>query len=285
MALRDPFAWPKFAGLARSAEDLGYSVVFLPEIAGRDSFAALAGLAGETSRIHLATGIVPMTSRRTLTTAMGAATVHERSGGRMVLGIGTGPAEPGALERLRAEVLELKGLLAPSGGSSRISLELPAPVLVWVSALGPRSVRLAAEVADGVILNWCNPERVAIARRSVRDAAQAAGRDPKDVTIAVYVRGNLADDRQAGRAALNAATVEYSRIPAYARQFALMGLGEASADELVEKICLPGDAEGSRVRMEEFREAGADLVVVYPVAAGIDPAGSVAQTLEALAPG
>ena len=48
-ALRDPLPWDRFAGLARQAEALGYAAVFLPEIAGRDAFAALTALAGETT--------------------------------------------------------------------------------------------------------------------------------------------------------------------------------------------------------------------------------------------
>src|SRR5712691_12237036 len=103
-ALRDPLPWSDFSGLARAGERLGYSGVFLPEIAGRDAFAALAALAGETSGLLLATGIVPMPSRTPLLAAMGAATVQERPAGRHILGIGTGPAAPGALERLRDHV-------------------------------------------------------------------------------------------------------------------------------------------------------------------------------------
>src|SRR4249919_183864 len=83
-ALRDAFPWPAFAGLARTGEALGYRAVFLPEIAGRDAFASLTGLAGETGGLLLGTGIVPMTSRSPRATAMGAATVHERSGGRAI---------------------------------------------------------------------------------------------------------------------------------------------------------------------------------------------------------
>ncbi len=47
-ALRDPWPWRDFATLARDGEALGYRALFLPEIAGRDVFAALAALAGET---------------------------------------------------------------------------------------------------------------------------------------------------------------------------------------------------------------------------------------------
>ena len=95
--LRDPFPFPAFASLARLGEELGYRGVFLPEIAGRDAFAALTAIAGETRSLTLGTGIAAIPSRRTVVTAMAAATVQERSGGRHVLGLGTGPATPGAL--------------------------------------------------------------------------------------------------------------------------------------------------------------------------------------------
>lgn len=295
-ALRDPFPWAAFAGLARTGESSGYRAVFLPEIAGRDAFAALAGLAGETTALLLGTGIVPMTSRVPRVTAMGAATVHERSGGRAILGLGTGPAGRGALDALAAQVAELRTLLEDGG----LSLALPSPLPIWISAIGPRSVELAGRIADGVLLNWCTPERVAEARDAVREAAEAAGRDPDAVTIAVYIRGSLGDDRAAALAALGEAAGEYASFPAYARQFEAMGLGAESEiavaahqagdpdgvpGALVREVCLPLDPGEARARLDAYREAGADLPVVYPVATRHDPVGSVEATLRTVAPG
>jgi alkanesulfonate monooxygenase SsuD/methylene tetrahydromethanopterin reductase-like flavin-dependent oxidoreductase (luciferase family) len=296
-ALRDAFAWDAFAGLARAGEAFGYRAVFLPEIAGRDALAALTGLAGETRDLLLGTGIVPMTARTPRLTAMGAATVHERSGGRAILGLGTGSAGKGALATLERQVGEVRELLRPGGG---LSLPLPGPVPIWISALGPRSVALAGRVADGVLLNWCTPERVAQARGAVREAAEAAGRDPDAVTIAAYVRGSLGGDPEAGLAALRAAAGEYASFPAYARQFAAMGLADEAAaagaahaagvpdavsEALVRAVCLPGDTAAARARLDAYREAGADLPVVYPVATHADPSTSVEATLRAAAPG
>jgi alkanesulfonate monooxygenase SsuD/methylene tetrahydromethanopterin reductase-like flavin-dependent oxidoreductase (luciferase family) len=304
-ALRDPFPWPVFAGIAREAEGLGYAAVFLPEIAGRDALVALGSLAGETERLLLGTGIITMKARTPMLTAMGAATVHERSSGRMLLGLGTGPAGAGALDGLRALVLFVRRLLAGEwveidGWRSQLSLGVHDPVPIWISALGPRAMRLAGEVADGVLLNWCSPERVAAARQQLREGAEAAGRDPASVTIAVYVRASLGADQPVALRALQVATGEYATYPAYARQFAAIGLEEearaaAAAHTagrpgevpmaLVHAICVSGDPAAARVRLEAFREAGAELPIVYPVAAGDDPAGSVSETLRALAPG
>lgn len=297
-ALRDPLPWPDFAGLVREGESLGYRAVFLPEIAGRDALAALMGLAGETQRLMLGTGIVPMTSREVRLTAMGAATVQERSGNRMILGLGTGRAGAGALDRLSEQLAALRVTLAGPAGRG-LSLALAAPVPLWIAALGPRAVALAGRMADGVLLNWCSPERVAEARAAIRVAAEQAGRDPDDVTIAVYIRASVATDPTAALAALKRAFGEYASYGSYARQFAGMGMGEEAAaaatsftagrtddilDEVIERICLLGDAGAARDRVAAYREAGADLPVVYAALLPDDPVGSLRATLRALAP-
>jgi alkanesulfonate monooxygenase SsuD/methylene tetrahydromethanopterin reductase-like flavin-dependent oxidoreductase (luciferase family) len=298
-ALRDPFPWSPFARLAHQGEALGYSAVFLPEVGGRDTLVALGALAGETEALRLGTGIVPMSSRTPLLTAMAAAAVQERSLGRLVLGIGTGPAVPGALDRLREVVATIRSLLAGEPVEAgrrtlRLFLVPEQPVPIWISALGPRAMHLAGEIADGVLLNWCTPERVGIAKEELRRGAEAAGRDPSDVTVAVYVRASLGAGAEASMRALQAAAGEYASYPAYARQFALMGLGGSSVraatahasgrpedvpEDLVRAVALVGEPHAARTRVEAFREAGADLPVIYPVATSDDPFGSVARTL------
>src|SRR5438876_5809476 len=143
-----------------------------------------------------------MHSRRAPVTAMAAATVQDLSGGRLILGLGTGPPGPGALDRLRGYLeavrTALAGLPFTAPDPPQETLELtvvpdPAPP-IWIAALGERAFALAGEVADGVLLNWCTPERVGRAREIVAQSAARAGRDPTAVTIAVYVRANLADE-------------------------------------------------------------------------------------------
>jgi len=300
-ALRDPLPWPDLAAIVRAAEQAGYALAFLPEIAGRDALVTLGALAGETRDLLLGTGILPIASRTTMLTAMGAATVHERSGGRLVLGLGTGGLGRGALSRLREEVLALRALFEDGSvelgdQTLRLSLEPGSPVPIWVSALGPKAMRLAGEVADGVLLNWCPPERVVSARRAVVEGAEAAHRDPAAVTVAVYVRAWVGKDEAGAMLALKAAAAQYASYPAYARQFDEVGLGPQAAaaaaarragriedvpEALVRAVCAVGGA--ARERIEAYGEAGADLPVVYPVAAG-PAAASIERTLSALAP-
>ena len=299
-ALRDPLPWSDLSAIVRAAETAGYGALWLPQVTARDPFVALGALAGETRDLLLATGVVPMRSRTAMATAMAAATVHERSDGRLVLGIGTGGAGRGALDELRSYVDTVRSLLEGEiaerdGRPVRLSLTLPSPPPIWISALGPRSMRLAGEIADGALLNWCPPERVAFARARIAEGAKAAGRDAAHVTIAVYVRSWMGDDETAGMHAMRAAAAEYASYPAYARQFEQVGLGaEAAAaaeahragrpddvpEELVRAVTAFGD--DAAIRISEFAEAGAHAVV-YPVAVD-GSAASIEATLLALAP-
>jgi alkanesulfonate monooxygenase SsuD/methylene tetrahydromethanopterin reductase-like flavin-dependent oxidoreductase (luciferase family) len=304
-ALRDPLPWDDIVEIVQTAEQTGYDALFLPEVGARETFATLAALAGRTSRLGLATGVVTTVARRVGVTAMAAATIHDVSDGRMILGVGTGPGDPGALDRLRSYVVDLRTLFG--GGSIdeerrgerfRLGLGVERPLPIWIAALGPKAVALGGEIADGVILNWCTPERVAEARRSVEASARAAGRDPADITISVYVRAVIGQEPEHAMPALAAAAAQYASYPAYARQFAAMGLGEEAAaaaealrrgapgavpERLLRSVAVVGDASGAGARLDAYRDAGADVVVVYPVAV-LDPVSSILATLFAAAP-
>ncbi len=299
-AIRDALAWGDLAAIVRASEAAGYAAVFLPEIGARDALVTLAALAGETTDLLLGTGVVPMRSRTPSTIEAAAATVAERSGGRLILGLGTGDAGRGALAELRSQVLALREGLAergaPRGEAGRPSFAVP-PVSIWISALGPRSARLGGEIADGVLLNWCSPERVRMARDEIAAGASSSGRDPDDVTLAVYVRAWAGNEPGAdGMRALKRATGQYASYAAYARQFDRLGFGaeaEAAAaafergrpddvpEALVRAVCVIGGEAADR--LEAYRNAGARVPVVYPVPAG-DAAASIEATLLRLAP-
>ena len=266
--------WSEVAPIAREGEALGYGQVFLPETGTRDTLATLVGISGETETLGLGSGVIPMGARTSKLAAMAAATVQEHSGGRLVLGVGTGGSFPGALDQLRTYVAEIREHLSAS------PLPMAAPVPVWIAALGPKAVELAGEIADGVILNWCTPERVGEARDAIRASAQATGRDPDTVTISVYVRASFSDR---AHEALHAAAGEYASYPSYARQFRAMGI-EPTAEAVVEAICLRDDPARARDRLDAYRVAGADLPVVYPVLAPGEAAQASIATLTPLAP-
>jgi 5,10-methylenetetrahydromethanopterin reductase len=315
VVLRDPLPWHDLVEIVETAEDTGYEAVFVPEIAGREAFSSLAGLALATSRIALGTGVVTIPSRSPVTTAMAAATVHDLSGGRMILGIGTGDLRaiartPGAgvldMTRRYAEAVRqaLSGEAvrpdeAFAGAGFRLALRLPSgPPRLWLGALGDGMIRLAGRVADGVLLNWCTPERVAMARRLLAEGAGAAGRDPADLTVAVYVRACLGVGEAIALGALREMTGLYASFRPYRRQFELMGLAEEAAaaasafdqgrprdvpETLVRALTVLGGRGEALARFAAYHQAGADLVLCYPVAA-LEPLSSVLGTVLAAAP-
>jgi alkanesulfonate monooxygenase SsuD/methylene tetrahydromethanopterin reductase-like flavin-dependent oxidoreductase (luciferase family) len=315
VVLRDPLPWHDLVEVVEVAEDTGHEAVFVPEIAGREAFSTLSGFAMATSRMALGTGVVTIPSRSPATTAMGAATVNDLSGGRMILGIGTG--DPNAVARMPSggvmeltrryvEVVKqaLSGRAAPAddlfgGGGFRLALssESPPPP-VWMGALGDGMIRLAGELAEGVLLNWCTPGRVARAKELLVEGAERAGRNPAEVTVAVYVRACLGVEEPVALEALRKMTGLYASFPNYRRQFELMGLGqEASAaaeafsggkpneipESLIRALTVIGGRAEALDRFAEFREAGADLVLCYPVAA-LETLSSVMGTVLAAAP-
>jgi len=321
LVIRDALPWQGCLQVLGVAQDTGYGAVFVPEIDGREAFATLAGFGLAAPSMRLGTGVVPMWSRSPAVTAMGAATVHELSGGRMVLGLGSGlPASAhqvalaggrGPVDLLRDYVRAVRAALSGKHargdggfGTDGFTLSLPlaeelGPPPIWLAALGDRMVALAGEVGDGVLLNWCPPERVARARTRLAQAASNAGRDPAAITVAVYVRACLNVERAVALAALREMTGRYATIPHYRAQFEAMELGEAAGaaaaafeagriadvpEELVMAVTVAGGRQEAVARFAEYRRAGADLVLCYPVTASLDPFSSMLGTVLAAAP-
>jgi alkanesulfonate monooxygenase SsuD/methylene tetrahydromethanopterin reductase-like flavin-dependent oxidoreductase (luciferase family) len=155
---------------AMLADELGYELFAVPEGWGLDSTAVLAEIALRTARIQVASSVLSVWGRTPATLAMTAATLHQMSGGRYVLGLGASTRalaegfhdtlfeHPAA--KLRDTVTKVRALL--SGQPAQLHhaqaarpLRLgqpPAPeVPIWVAALGRQTTRIAAELGDGWI--------------------------------------------------------------------------------------------------------------------------------------
>ncbi len=198
--------------MGRGAE-LGYQSAWTPAAGpgeGRDAFQRCLDWHRATG---LTTGIsvVPADRWPPEVLAGRAREVWEATGGRFVLGVGSGrlprPASqmPGYLDRLRQH-------LGPDGPP------------VYLAALGPRMLEVAGRAADGVALNWCTREQVAASRRLVEESARAAGRATPP--LAEYIRVCVAPDEQAALVGLARAALGYALGPrAYRHHFERMGLG------------------------------------------------------------
>lgn len=184
---------------AREAEGLGYDSFWVNYPGSTDGLAALAFAAGETRRIEVGVGVIPLHTRGPDSITQGVR-ANALPLDRLLLGVGS--ADPGALGRVRRGIAELRSQLS---------------VRLIVAALGPRMCRLAGEVADGVIFNWLTPEHASRSSEWVR-AGAAAARRPAPRRY-VYVRVALG---LAARDRLLAEGSRYAAIPAYAAHFARM---------------------------------------------------------------
>jgi len=186
---------------AREAETLDYTTFWVNHPGSTDGLGALAVAAGETRRLDLGVGVIPLHTRGPASIVEG---VRETRLPLERLLLGVGSPNPDALKRVRAGVADLRRQLKTR---------------IVVAALGPHMCRLAGEIADGVLFNWLTPE---YARRSadlVRDGAATAKRRPP--TLYAYVRLAMGSG---GEARLTEEANRYAGIPAYAAHFERMGV-------------------------------------------------------------
>src|SRR5262245_37045793 len=201
----DNFTLAEHADLARETERLGYRDAWSFEADGVDAFTPLA-VAAQASGLRLGTAIVNVYTRGPATLAMSAAGLAEAAPGRFILGLGSGSdviveswnggvfAKPVTRVRettqflrraLAGERVVFRGETFPVDGF-RLSRP-PEPVPIYLAALRSGMLRLAGEVADGVILNWLAPEDVPRCVAIVRESAANAGRDPSAIEITCRV--------------------------------------------------------------------------------------------------
>ncbi len=245
--------------LVEEAVALGYASAWTPSGAGsRDGFHVCdrwsLWTGGPGRCIPTGIAVVPAPLWSAVTLASQAATLSELSGGRFVLGIGTGSLysaayrpmfglpDVGAVGAMRDYLTALRGLLrgeAVTIESPLITvrraqmLQRPVEAPLYLAALGPQMLRLAGRLADGVSLNWCTPQQRAWCREQVAAGARAAGREPAAVRITEYIRVCVDEDEERARRGLARAVMGYalSRPGAgndrgYRAHFARMGFEE-----------------------------------------------------------
>ncbi len=171
----------RFAQEAKDLERAGVDLIWSGEIYGFDLVSSLAFLAGQTTSLELMTGIIPVYSRTPALIAQTAATLDALSNGRFHLGLGSSGAQviegwhgvpfEKPLQRTR-EVIEVcrKVWARESLSYDGVTVQIPLPagrgtglgkplkfmgkprsedIPVWIAAIGPKNVELAAEVAHG----------------------------------------------------------------------------------------------------------------------------------------
>lgn len=207
----------QFLDLVGRAEAEGFqgAWTFDSHLMWYDSYPLLALAADRTSTIHLGHCVTNPRSRDPSVTASAYATLQEISLGRMVLGIGRGGVDPNArltralrpstVRELENAILLMKALM--SGESvereGRV-LELPwasdlPAVPIYVAAYGPKTLDLAARLADGVIIQPADPEIIEWILGLLRMSAAKVGRDFRQIKVVACAPAYVTDDWQRAR--------------------------------------------------------------------------------------
>lgn len=273
---------------ARSAETAGYDTFWTQETAGRDPFALLGLLAGRTERIGLAVGIAVVYGRDPVAMRAGAATVHELSGGRMLLGLGSSHRDTVSEVRghsYRGPLTVMRDYLAAyEAAPYRGPVPHGRPPLV-LAALRPRMLALAATATDGAFPYLVPESYVAGARARLDEAAAASGRPRPLLVVSLPVLRET--DASVARAVARRYLDRYLGLPNYVNSLREAGFGDAElakpgSDRLVDALVAWGDDETLRSRLRAVLDAGADQVAMIPLTA--EGLHADRATMEALAP-
>ncbi len=304
------------------ADELGYETFSVPEGWGLDSVPVLTEIALRTSLIQVVSGILSVWGRTPATLAMTAATLHQVSTGRFVLGLGAStralaegfhdiPFEHPAA-RLRDTVTKVRALLGGQPAqldqaSSARPLRLgqpPAPeVPIHVAALGEHTTRVAAELGDGWIPFLVARDSLPVWRDQLNRLREATAPGAQALTIATGPITVAAEPQQARDIAasctawyLTAMGDVYARsvadqgyaievkeiIAANPRPNPQRGIVPAGAQAVLGQLAVCGPPGQVREQLESWDDAADIVTVVLPPAL---PWPLIEATLRAAAPG
>jgi 5,10-methylenetetrahydromethanopterin reductase len=197
-----------FAADVKRAESLGWDAALQPDsqLRRRDTYVLLAAAARATERITLGTLLANPVNRHPSVTAGSIATIDELAPGRVLLGWGVGDTavrlaglRPARVKELEDSTRLMRALL--DGQEVEVGAERPArlphhrPVPIWIAAGGPRTLRMAGGVADGVFIRvGTHPANIRHSIELIRAGARDAGRDPASVKLGAVFHTVLVDD-------------------------------------------------------------------------------------------
>ena len=272
--LAGPLAEP--VAIAQAAEAAGVDAVYAIE-GGREAFVPLAAMAVATSRIGLGSYVVNAYARSPWLTAVSALDLDELSGGRFVLGLGTGnrhindwshgldSSRP--LAKIREYVPIVRAVVAARAGDLveldgdvhrtrwRAGRDPVRPALpVVVAAAGPKMIELAGSLADGVGVGvLVSPEHLReVIRPRACDAAAAAGRDPGSLTFPMAAMVSVDQDEERARATTRHAICRlFHPVPHPYYDFLLHAQGFAAAADAAAELVPQGRVREAMTHIDD----------------------------------
>lgn len=305
-ALTPPF-WSGAGAVQRNielitwAESVGYQDVWLADAGGVDALTLAAVVLDRVQRIRVGIAVVPAYTRTPAVFAATVATLADIAPERFALGLGTssermiegwhGLSLDKPVARMRETTILLRQMLAGqktdfdgaalrSHGYQQPATETSVPLLL--AALGPKMLDLAAEVADGVILNLFPLSVLDTIVGHFREAVASHHRDVDQIEIASRFQVMVTDDAASARDEFRYQFAPYYANPVYNKFLSSAGYPDEAAivleagrvrdwkrarialhDELVDSISVIGDRRHCLVRMERYFKAGITTPILY----------------------
>jgi F420-dependent oxidoreductase-like protein len=273
---------------ATEAERLGYESAYVTHIAGRDSQTVLAAYATRTEKIKLGTGVLPIYSRTPVACAQIAATVDELAGGRSILGIGVshrvtvenwyGQTIDKPVREMREYLNAVRAIFRgedpPPGekwptGFHFMGYQTRADLPIYIAGLSPAMLRLAGELADGVILWLCEPTYIReVVVPEVTKGREKAGKPLDGFDIVAAVPSAVTDDPGAAREVMRNDLVPYFHLPFYRAMIERSGFEPdiEKSEGFIGTLAAIGTADEANAVIDRYFDAGATSPCVGPIA-------------------
>jgi probable F420-dependent oxidoreductase len=212
ITLKPDISVERILGLTRQAEAAGfqYGWIFDSHVLWKEPYPLLALMAANTQRMRFGTCVTNPAVRDLTVTASLFATLNLISGGRMELGIGRGDSsrrvlgkKPVSWSQLETAVKIFRDLTAGreieyEGQPTRLTWAEVSP-RVWIAGYGPKVLHMAGRVADGIILQFADPDLISWCLGFVKKGAVAAGRDPDKIEVMAAAPVWVSDDLSVAR--------------------------------------------------------------------------------------
>ncbi len=264
---------------ARLSEEAGFyllGTIDKPAYDSWDPLVTLAGVAGVTERIRLATTILQLPNRNEVLVAKQAAVVDQLSHGRLVLGLAQGGHEDdyelfgapfaGRSARMEQQVNRIREIWAAARESDREhGVTGPAPVQdrvpIWVGAMQEKAVERALRIGDGFLFGTAGSARMAQLTRDLRERASALGKD--DFTVAGLAYAAVGNDPQ--------------KALEEGAHHVLRYYGQLWTEP--ENLIHHGPATKIAEEIAAYADAGIDVLVVFPEIPSLDQVEQLAEVV------
>ena len=293
----------RIVGLTRQAEAAGfnYGWLFDSHVLWKEPYPLLTLMAANTQRMMLGTCVTNPAVRDLTVTASLFATLNLISNGRMQLGIGRGDSsrrvlgkKPVSWSQLEESVKVFRNLTAGNeieydGQPTRLTWTAGSPP-VWIAGYGPKVLHMAGRVADGIILQFADPDLISWCLGFVKEGASAAGRDFGKIEVMAAAPVWVSDDLSVARERVRwFPALVSNHVMDLIRQYKPEDLPPALtsfvqdrgsydyqhhcevdsdnrnfvSDEVVDRFCLVGPVQAHRDKLEALAKAGVTQFNIY----------------------